>query len=75
VGFRWRREAYASGRGGRYQIERYDEGFVVRYCPPYDLGDAWDDIGTATTQEAAIALVQAHNDSGQSIPAITPPGG
>jgi dCTP deaminase len=64
VGFRGRREAYASGRGGRYQIQRYDEGFVVRYCPPYDLGDAWADIGTGTTQEAAIALAQAHNDSG-----------
>jgi hypothetical protein len=63
VGFRGRREAYASGRGGRYQIQRYDEGFVVRYCPPYDLTDVWDDIGTATTQEAAIALAQAHNDS------------
>jgi hypothetical protein len=30
VGYKQRREAYASGRGGRYQIERYDEGFVVR---------------------------------------------
>jgi hypothetical protein len=32
-----KREAYANGRGGRYQIQRYDEGFVVRYRPPYDL--------------------------------------
>ena len=63
VGYKWRREAYAYGRGGRYQVERYDEGFVVRYCPPYQMDTPWQDIGTAATQEEAIALAQAHNDS------------
>lgn len=62
VGYKWRREAYANARGGRYQVQRYDEGFVVRYAPPYDLSDAWDDIGTATTEQEAVALAQAHND-------------
>ena len=58
-----KREAYAIGRGGRYQIfRRYDEGFVVSYCPPYDLSGLWQGIGTTTTQEEAIALAQAHND-------------
>jgi hypothetical protein len=75
VGFRGRREAYASGRGGRYQIQRYDEGFVVRYYPPHDLSGVWDDIGTAATQEEAIALAQAHNDSGPCITAIEPGAG
>jgi hypothetical protein len=51
-----KREAYASGRGGRCRIKRYEEGFVVSYRPPHDLSDAWDDIGTAATQEAAIAI-------------------
>jgi hypothetical protein len=76
VGWDYRREAYASGRGGRYQIQRYDEGFVVRYCPPYKCPDQpWQDIGTAATQEEAIAQAQAHNDSGPCITAIEPPGG
>jgi hypothetical protein len=60
---REKREAYASGRGGRYQIQRYDEEFVVRYRSPYDLSDLWQGIGTAATQEEAIALVQAHNEN------------
>jgi hypothetical protein len=59
-----KREAYASGRG-RYQIRRYDEGFVVRYCPPYDLSGLWQYIGTVATQEEAIALAQAQNDPKQ----------
>lgn len=76
VGWDYRREAYASGRGGRYQIQRYDEGFVVRYCPPYKCPDQpWQDIGTAATQEEAIAQAQAHNDSGPCITAIEPSGG
>jgi hypothetical protein len=67
VGWKWRREAYASGRGGRYQIQRYDEGFVVRYCPPYKCPDEpWEEIGRAATQEAAIAIAQAHNDQGST---------
>jgi hypothetical protein len=57
-----KREAYAGGSGGRYQIKRYEEGFVVRYYPPYKCPDEpWEDIGTAATQEAAIAAAQAHN--------------
>ena len=64
VGYKRRREAYASGRGGRYQIERYDEGFVVRYRANY-LCDAFDDIGTAAKKEEAIALAQAHNDQAE----------
>jgi hypothetical protein len=57
------REAYAHGRGGRYRIKRYDYGFVVRYCPPYKCPDEpWEDLGTAETAEAAIALAQADND-------------
>jgi hypothetical protein len=57
------REAYASGRGGRYRIKRYVEGFVVSYYPPDKCPDTpWEDIGTAATQDAAIALAQAHND-------------
>jgi hypothetical protein len=61
-----KREAYASGRGGRYQIRRHAEGFVVRYRPPQDYMrefDDLDDIGMAATQEEAIALAQAHNEN------------
>jgi hypothetical protein len=59
------REAYASGRGGRYQIRRDPEGFIVRYYPPYKGPDTpWEEIGRAATQEAAIAIAQAHNDQG-----------
>jgi hypothetical protein len=58
-----KREAYAYGRSGRYRILRHTENcFVVFYRPPYDLSDAWGDIGTATTEQEAIALAQAHND-------------
>ena len=61
-----KREAYAGGSGGRYQIKRYEEGFVVRYYPPYKCPDEpWEEIGRAATQEAAIALAQAHNDHGR----------
>ena len=35
VGYKARREAYAYGRGGRYQIERTHGHFVVRYQRPY----------------------------------------
>ena len=58
IGYKARSEAYAFGRGGRYQIERTH--FVVRYQRPYV--DFFDDIGTAANQEEAIALAQAHND-------------
>jgi hypothetical protein len=60
VGYKARREAYAYGRGGRYQIERMPEHFVVRYQRP--CVDFFDDIGAASTQEEAIALAQADND-------------
>jgi hypothetical protein len=64
-----KREAFASGRGGRYQIQRYDDGFVVRYCPPYKCPDEpWQDIGRAATPEAAIALAQTHNDEPKGNP-------
>jgi hypothetical protein len=56
VGWDDRREAYASGRGGRYRIVRFDDCFAVSYCPPYKCPDEpWGDIGIATTQEEAIA--------------------
>jgi hypothetical protein len=48
VGYKARREAYAYGRGGRYQIERGYEHFIVRYQRPYV--DFLDDIGTAATE-------------------------
>jgi dCTP deaminase len=60
------RQAYASGRGGRYRILRKIEGFIVSYYPPYKCPDEpWEEIGRAATQEAAIALAQAHNDHGR----------
>ena len=57
-----KREAYASGRGGRYRILREPEAFVVGWCPPYKCPDQ---PGTAVTQEEAIALAQAHKDRGR----------
>ena len=58
-----KREVYAYGRGGRYQICRYGGGFVVRYYPAYKCPDEpWEDIGMAATQEAALAIAQSHND-------------
>ena len=61
IGYKARREAYASGRGGRYQVERTHKLiFVVRYQRPGV--DFYDDLGTAVTQEEAIALAQAEND-------------
>ena len=64
VGWDARREAYASGKGGSYLIQRFDDfspwPIAHRKCPD----EPWEDIGTVVTQEEATALAQAHNDRG-----------
>jgi hypothetical protein len=35
---------------------------VHEACAPYQMDRPWQDIGTATTEQKAVALAQAHND-------------
>jgi hypothetical protein len=46
--------------GGTYRIYRNSQGSSVRYRAPNTRG-YWE-IGTAATEEEAVALAQAHND-------------
>jgi hypothetical protein len=61
------REAYADRRGGRYQIRRHADGFVVRWCPPHNpVAQPWQEIRTVATPTEAVAVAQAHNEQGSA---------
>jgi hypothetical protein len=56
----WKEQEARASSGSRYRIYRYDQGFVVSYCPPKRRW--WPQVGTVATYQEAIALAEAHND-------------